>query len=647
MNILYITPTTYLIEDLAEEAASFFPLKREMLIQYPPEFTTLKPVQLREQFYKNYFETVQAYNPDCIMVSDVKLLRALVPDKAVKLGEVYPLRNLGTCVTLIPSEGEVFRRPDRAREDMAIAVNAVEEYAVHDNKSVKNKSFIWSAQYPKEPEEIQDILNKLIDAPVLACDIETWSLKHYDSGLRSICLCTSEHTGTAFRVDKYRDTPDVEVRSMLREFFVNYKGTLLFHNMTFDVYVLIYQLFMDSLTDYEGMLKGLEVFSNYHDTMIVAYLAINSCSGNDLSLKKLSQVYTGNYALENIKDPDSVPDKEFLEYNLIDGLATWFVYNSYFPKLVADEQSRVYEEVLLPAVKDIIQMQLTGMPLNMDRVNVAEAKLQADLLSSQMKILKSEPVKKYTAALKQRWADSKNRKLKNKRVTAADCKEQFNPASGKQLRELIYSQLRLPVIDTTLTGQPSTGKDTLEKLLNTETMEPEVRELLTSLIEYKDAVKILDTFIPAFKQAVDAGDGTHRLFGSYHIGGTVSGRLSSSNPNLQNLPATGSKYAKLIKSCFTAPPGYLMCGLDFSSLEDRISAVTTKDEEKRKIYRDGYDSHSYRAYNYFRDQMPDITEELEKVRGLEKVIKVTFDNGSSRYFAPDDPEFLKYRDSFL
>lgn len=198
-----------------------------------------------------------------------------------------------------------------------------------------------------------------------------------------------------------------------------------------------------------------------------------------------------------------------------------------------------------------------------------------------------------------------------------------------------------------MTGQPSTGKDTLEKLLKSEDLEPEVRELLISLIGYKDAVKILDTFIPAFKQAVDAGDGTHRLFGSYHIGGTVSGRLSSSNPNLQNLPATGSKYAKLIKSCFTAPPGYIMCGLDFSSLEDRISAVTTKDEEKRKIYRDGYDSHSYRAYNYFRDQMTDITEELERIRGLEKVIKVTFDDGTSKYFAPDDPEFLKYRNSFL
>lgn len=645
MKILYVTPVTYLAGDLAEEAASFFPLKREMLIQYPPEFTRLKPVEMRKQFFEKHLDTIQTYNPDCIMVSDSKLLRALVPDRAVKLGEVYPLKTIGTCITLIPSEGEVFRRPDRAREDMAIAANAVEEYMAEGN--TKSKAFIWSAQYPKEPEEIQEILDRLIGAPSLACDIETWSLKHYDAGLRSICFCTSEHTGVAFRVDKQRDTPDMEIRSMLREFFVNYKGTLLFHNMSFDVYVLIYQLFMNSLTDYEGMLEGLEVFSNYHDSMIVAYLAINSCAGNDLSLKKLSQVYTGNYALENIKDPDSVPDKEFLEYNLIDGLATWFVYNTYYPKLVEDEQSRVYYEVMLPAVKDIIQMQLVGMPLNMDRVHIAEAKLQSDLLSSQIKIAESEPVKKYTAALRQRWADSKNQKLKNKRVTAADCKEQFNPASGKQLRELIYSSLRLPVIDTTITGQPSTGKDTLEKLLKSEDLEPEVRELLVSLIEYKDAVKILDTFIPAFKQAVDAGDGTHRLFGSYHIGGTVSGRLSSSNPNLQNLPATGSKYAKLIKSCFTAPPGYIMCGLDFSSLEDRISAVTTKDEEKRKIYRDGYDSHSYRAYNYFRDQMTDITEELERIRGLEKVIKVTFDDGTSKYFAPDDPEFLKYRNSFL
>src|SRR5690606_19651736 len=83
------------------------------------------------------------------------------------------------------------------------------------------------------------------------------------------------------------------------------------------------------------------------------------------------------------------------------------------------------------------------------------------------------------------------------------------------------------------------------------------------------------------------------------------GRLSSSNPNLQTIPAN-SKYGKLIKSCFRAPEGWLFVGLDFASLEDRISALTTKDTNKLKVYTDGFDGHSLRAQSYFSEQMPDI-----------------------------------------
>lgn len=76
--------------------------------------------------------------------------------------------------------------------------------------------------------------------------------------------------------------------------------------------------------------------------------------------------------------------------------------------------------------------------------------------------------------------------------------------------------------------------------------------------------------------------------------------------NLQNIPSTGSIYAKLIKSCFKAPKGWIFSGADFASLEDRISALTTKDPNKLKVYTDGYCGHCLRAYAYFSEQMPDI-----------------------------------------
>ena len=77
--------------------------------------------------------------------------------------------------------------------------------------------------------------------------------------------------------------------------------------------------------------------------------------------------------------------------------------------------------------------------------------------------------------------------------------------------------------------------------------------------------------------------------------------------NLQNLPA-GSTFGKLIKRCFVPSKAWLFCGADFNALEDRINTLLTKDVNKLKVYTDGYDSHSLRAYAYFKNQMPDILQ---------------------------------------
>jgi DNA polymerase-1 len=134
----------------------------------------------------------------------------------------------------------------------------------------------------------------------------------------------------------------------------------------------------------------------------------------------------------------------------------------------------------------------------------------------------------------------------------------------------------------------------------------EKAKILKALIELNKVSKILDSFIPTFRDKTIPKQDKVYLHGNFNLGGTVSGRLSSSKPNMQQIPSTGSKYAKPIKKCFSAPEGWLLCSADFNSLEDRISALTTKDINKLKVYVDGYDGHSLRAYYYFKDQMPDI-----------------------------------------
>lgn len=488
---------------------------------------------------------------------------------------------------------------------------ALQSVLDHSNGLYKEpgSSIIKTGIYPSSVDEINTVLDSLYKCEKLTCDIETWSLKHYDAGIASITFCWNEHEGTSFCVDYSQTQRNEEVRNLLREFFENYKGTLIFHNITFDMYILTYQLYMNNLLDTEGLLRGLEVLlKNFDDTKIIAYLATNSCLGNVLGLKALSQEFAGNYAQEEISNIDAIPKEELLKYNLIDGLSTWYVFNKYYPKMVEDEQLNIYQTLFKPAVKDIIQMQLTGLPLDMNRVLEVEKQLEDNKNDALNRIQSSPIVCDYMERYRIDWAIERNKELKKKQVTSEDCKEVFNPNSTLMLKSILYSFITLPIIEKTNTKEPATGKDTLAKLM-LHTEDTNVKELLQALIDYKDVIKILTAFIPAFKNSPKASDGIHYLYGNFNLGGCVSSRLSSSNVNLQQLPATGSKFAKIIKSCFVAPKDWILVGLDYNALESHIDALVTKDEAKLQVYKYGWDSHMWASIHYWPNKFK--PEEIE------------------------------------
>lgn len=372
----------------------------------------------------------------------------------------------------------------------------------------------------------------------------------------------------------------------------------------------------------EGLLRGLEIMSrHFDDTKIIAYLATNSTAGNVLGLKALAHEFAGNWAVEEINDIRKIPQKDLLQYNLVDCLSTWYVHKKFYPIMVQDNQEGLYHSLMLPSLKLIIQIELTGMPMKREQVQHAKHELET-LANGYLDTIKNSPViKMFNLLLRQsewekdfegRKAKAKNPgKIMPKNIAAFD-EVDFNPNSGPQLQRLLYEQMGLPVLDLTDTKQPATGKDTLEKLIN-HTNESAYKEIISALIGFSGVDKILTAFIPNFEKALDKGDGRVWLHGSFNLGGTVSGRLSSSKPNLQQIPAN-SEFGKLIKSCFVGPDGWLFCGADFNSLEDYISALTTRDPNKLKVYTDGYDGHCLRAFSYFRDELPEIRQAEESER---------------------------------
>ena len=281
-----------------------------------------------------------------------------------------------------------------------------------------------------------------------------------------------------------------------------------------------------------------------------------------------------------------IPLPELLQYNLVDAMATWFVYEKHYDRMVRDQQLDIYESLFQPAMTDIIQMQLTGMPLDIDQVRRVTYVLESIRYDAVTQMYHSPLIQKFHSFLAHEWAIKKNQELKVKRVTPNDFTGTFNPGSAPQLGKLLHEMIGLPVIDRTETKQPATGADTLEKLIN-HTDDPEVKKIIKALIDYKAVEKILSSFIPPMENAPKGPDDWHWLFGFFNLGGTVSGRLSSNGPNLQNLPANvymslseslferfkdfltpfykdgKLSLGKLIKSCFRAPPGWFFGGIDF------------------------------------------------------------------------------------
>lgn len=501
------------------------------------------------------------------------------------------------------------------------------------------EGIIHSASYPTDVEGIAEALDKLLGYPELTCDVETFSLNPNTGGIGTMAFAWDQHNGVAFPCD-YALNPETPpekvpktwlyglqvqndpVRALLRQFFESYTGTLTFHNASFDMKMTIYALWMADGLDTEGLLKGLHLMCrSFHDTKVIAFLATNSTAGNSLGLKGLAHEFAGNWAVEEIKDIRKIPQPTLLQYNLVDCLSTWFVKTKYYPLMVEDRQEQLYYELMLPSQKLITQIELTGMPMSAEVVQTVKAKLQGES-DDQLKIILTHPhIQTLNHHLQVKAMTKANAELKTKQhplsyfsTPGMTHYQEFNPNSGPQLQILLYEMMNLPVLDKTDSGMPATGGETIEKLIN-HTTDPLNKAVLAALITYGKLQKILSAFIPAFERAVLKGDGMVYLHGSFNLNGTLSGRLSSSDPNMQNIPAN-STYAKLIKMCFMAAMGWLFVGADFSSLEDRINALLTKDPAKLKVYTDGYDGHSLRAFAYFGDDMPGIVDTVESINSI-------------------------------
>jgi DNA polymerase-1 len=595
------------------------------------------PVKLIRQHLEQIKKIVDHKKIKRILCCDGAYFKVLAKVTKVEPHYGYPMPTIWDNVAVFASINykQMYFNP-ALKSKLEMSLKALGFHATTQH-GLFTQNVIRQASYPQHGSEILTALTELGQVPILSCDIETTGLQVGIDKIRSIAFGINDHTGVAFAV-----TP--QAQGLLRKFFEDYQGRLIFHNATFDTKMLIRNIFMRDELDYQNMLVGLhKLHARLDDTRIMAYLCTNSTAGNNLSLKELAFEHTGNYALEDVQDEQDI--NKLLEYNMMDVCATWYVYNK-FIKEIQKEHSRIYHGLFQPALKVLTQMELVGMPIDIGRIEDTEKELNAIRQSHLDAILMDPLVIQFTKRLKQDAAVQANKKLKKLRKTAKDFADlQFNPGSPKQMRMLLFEYLELPTQNKTKTGLYSTDASTIEALLLI-TKNPAIRNLLTHIHELSEVEKITSTFIPAFKNKSVWKGADKYLMGNFNLGGTKSGRLSSSDPNLTNIPSTGTKYAKAVKKCFRAPVGklsenWVMVSCDFASLEDRISALQTKDENKLAVYTQGYDGHCLRAFAYFGKHMPDITQEVAKTDLPGKFFKVTHDDGTEEYLHENHPRLAE------
>ncbi len=578
------------------------------------------PVSLQKAYLDDLLPILKDLGTKVLLVADPAYFKTLANQRKadVHYGSVMPCAIKGyeyLNVILVPNyQGLYFNPGLQDKLDMSLKTLSDHTKGTHKELGI---NIIKSAKYIHTPADVYAYLDDIKKHPALSVDVETLSLNFWETGIVTIGFAWNKHEGIVIWCDSYDNNPNIKVRELLKNFFYTYTGTLIYHNANFDIKIIISTLFMEHLLDEKGKQTGIEILTrNFHDTKLIRYLATNSCAGNVLSLKAAAHEFAGNYAENDIKDITKIKPAALMKYNLIDCLSTWFVFEKHFKDMVADNQLNVYNNIIKPSVKVILQMELTGMPIDMIKVNQAKTVLENAIEVTNKFFETSSIINQFTYMLREQTMNAANKKLKVKVKPLSDFDNvKFNPNSNTQLQQLLYDFLDFPVIDKTDSKKPATGGDTLKKLSNYSD-NPEKLNLIENLLNFSAAAKILNTFIVAFEKSVLKADGHFYLHGSFNLGGTVSGRLSSSGPNLQNIPSTGSKYSKIIKACFVAPPGWVFMGADFASLEDRISALTTKDPMKLKVYTDGYDGHCLRAYSYFGNQMPDIVNTVASINSI-------------------------------
>ncbi|MCZ6167262.1 DNA polymerase I [Campylobacter ureolyticus] len=424
---------------------------------------------------------------------------------------------------------------------------------VQNDENFKENNYKFEAILLNDEKKLKEVLEKIDKDSIVAFDTETTGLDSRNSKIVGFSFCFECERAyyvplnhNYLGVDRQIDY-NIAKKAILKL----YDSILVGHNLKFDFDIIKHNFDIDTP-------------KNYFDTMILSWLENpEKSAGMDNLAKRLFNYDTVKF--ENIvkkgENFSNVSLKNASKYAAEDAWITLKFYQ-YFNNNLDKKLLNLAQNLEFPFIKVLLHMENLGI------------------------LTDSKKLKKMSIFL-----DKELKDLTNKIYELS--KEKFNINSPKQLGIILFEKLNLPSKKKTKTGY-STDESVLNSLLNE-------HKVIKKLLDYRELYKLSSTYVePLLKYSLEdkRNGGEGRIYTQFLQTGTITGRLSSKNPNLQNIPARGG-LAKDIRDCFVAKSGFSLISLDYSQIELRLLAHFSKDPSLLKAFNDGEDIHTRTAISIF------------------------------------------------
>jgi len=453
--------------------------------------------------------------------------------------------------------------PEPSVTEMGAAVVEV-VVAAADSRGAQNAAAIVvetpvAREYHKilTQDALEAWLAKLAAAPLISFNTETDSLDYMQARIVGLSFAvapgeaayvplTHDYAGAPHQLDR------AKVLAALKPLLEDSTRPKLGHHLKYDAHVLANYGIAVAGQRYDSMLESyvLNSVATPHDMDSTAqkYLGIKTIQYQDVAGKGAKQIAF------NQVDVDRAA-----EYSAEDADVTLRMHLTLWPQIEAlPTLKAVYETIEQPLVPVLYRMERAGVLVDRDLLRTQSSELAARMLELQAQ-----------AHLEAGGA--------------------FNVDSPKQLQEILFGKLGIPVVRKTPTGQPSTAEDVLEELAET-------YPLPKLILEYRGVAKLKSTYTDNLPKQINQATG--RIHTSYHQAVAATGRLSSTDPNLQNIPIR-TKEGRRIRQAFIAPPGSSLVAADYSQIELRIMAHLSGDASLLQAFAENRDVHQATAAEVF------------------------------------------------